>query len=99
MAGIIWYPLSRTLDTLEATDTLSDTLLPFDRLKSATRRYILGENGKPHFAVPAIPTRIEYVSDGWPALIETYEGMSDGRYTIGHVTIFHIGDAQELANW
>lgn len=50
---VTWYPLTKTLDTLEATDCLSGTLMPFDELKRETRRYVCGER-TPHYPMPAI---------------------------------------------
>lgn len=45
----------------------------------------------PNHSMPAIPMQIERMTDGWPILVEIYNGSS--------VTIMHIGNADDLCNW
>lgn len=48
-----WFPLTMTIDTMDATDCASaDDMLPFDELKRETRAYVVGDR-PPHFPVPA----------------------------------------------
>ena len=47
-----WFPLTKTLDTMESVDVLSVELLTFHELRNETRRYVVGERSA-HYPVPS----------------------------------------------